>query len=174
MTSGIRLIRSLLLGVCFQALVGCVFGPTAAAAVPQVPPVQAGTARVWFLRQFSPGESLATPIISANGAPVYLSLPVLPSCTIFHLEPTPSRCRASGSIPVRRQPCSWLRGRRPISRSNHCAAGRAQAATPSSVTLSMYGLFQRFWSRNIFSTSNIWGHADAHVARPGPRDRQWI
>jgi len=75
MTPGIRLIRSLLLGGCFQALVSCVFGPTAAAAVPQVPPVQAGTARVWFLRQFSPGESLATPIISANGAPVYLSLP---------------------------------------------------------------------------------------------------
>jgi hypothetical protein len=46
MTSGIRLIRSLLLGVGFQALVNCVFGPTATAAVPQVPPVQAGTARV--------------------------------------------------------------------------------------------------------------------------------
>jgi len=75
MTPGIRLIRSLLLGVCFQALASCVSGPTAAAAVPQVPPVQAGMARVWFLRQFSPGESLATPIISANGAPVYLSLP---------------------------------------------------------------------------------------------------
>ena len=71
MTPGIRLVRSLLLGVCFQALVSCMFGPTAAAAVPQV----SGTARVWFLRQFSPGESLATPIISANGAPVCLSLP---------------------------------------------------------------------------------------------------
>ena len=75
MTPVIRLIRSLLMGVCFQALAGCVFGATAAAAVPQVPSVQAGTVRVWFLRQFSPGESLATPIISANGAPVYLSLP---------------------------------------------------------------------------------------------------
>jgi hypothetical protein len=32
-------------------------------------------ARVWFLRQFEPGESLATPIISANGTPVDESLP---------------------------------------------------------------------------------------------------
>jgi hypothetical protein len=32
-------------------------------------------ARVWFLRQFEPGESLATPIISANGVPVGESLP---------------------------------------------------------------------------------------------------
>jgi hypothetical protein len=50
-------------------------GPTAAAAVPQVPPIQRGLARVWFLRQFEPGESLATPIISANAAPVGQSLP---------------------------------------------------------------------------------------------------
>ena len=31
--------------------------------------------RVWFLRQFEPTESLATPVISANGAPVGLSEP---------------------------------------------------------------------------------------------------
>ena len=67
MTPGIRLVKSLLLGVCFQALVGCVFGPTAAAAVPQVPPVQAWTARVWFLRQFSPGESLERGPVCALG-----------------------------------------------------------------------------------------------------------
>ena len=70
----IRLVRAMLVGICLHALIG-LSGPTAAAAVSQVPPIQAGLARVWFLRQFEPGESLATPIISANGTPVGESLP---------------------------------------------------------------------------------------------------
>ena len=67
MTSRIRLVRALLIGIGLQALTGCISGPTLAAAVSQTPPIQAGLARVWFLRQFEPGESLATPIISAKG-----------------------------------------------------------------------------------------------------------
>ena len=63
----IRLVRAMLIGICLQALAGCVSGPTLAAAASQAPPIQAGLARVWFLRQFEPGESLATPIISAKG-----------------------------------------------------------------------------------------------------------
>ena len=71
----IRLVRAMLVGICLQLLIGCLSAPTAAAAVSQVAPIQTGLARVWFLRQFEPGESLATPIISANGKPVGESLP---------------------------------------------------------------------------------------------------
>ena len=46
-----------------------------AAAVSQAPPIHAGLAPVWFLRQFELGESLATPIISTNVVPVGESLP---------------------------------------------------------------------------------------------------
>ena len=75
MTPRIGLVRAMLVGICLQALTGCMSEPTVAAAVSQVPPIHAGLARVWFLRQFEPGEGLATPIISANGAPVGESLP---------------------------------------------------------------------------------------------------
>ena len=75
MTSRIRLVRAMLIGICLQALTGYMSGPTLAAALSQAPPTQAGLARVWFLHQFEPGESLATPIISANGVPVSESLP---------------------------------------------------------------------------------------------------
>lgn len=60
------------------------------------------------------------------------------------------QCRASGSTSVRPRPFSSLQGRRPSLRSNHCAAGRAQAATTSSATLSMYGQFRRIGPKNIF------------------------
>ena len=60
-------------------------GPTLAAAVSQAPPIHAGLARVRFLRQFEPGESLATPIVSANGVPVGESLPG----TVFLRDFTP-------------------------------------------------------------------------------------
>src|SRR6516162_6589314 len=63
---------------------------------------------------------------------------VLCSCPILRREPTFSRCRATGLISARQQPFSSLSGRRPISMSNRCAAGRAQAATASSATLSTY------------------------------------
>jgi hypothetical protein len=81
----IRLVRAMLVSICLQALIGCMSGPTLAAAVSQTPPIQTGLARVWFLRQFEPGESLATPIISANGVPVGESLPG----TVFLRDFTP-------------------------------------------------------------------------------------
>jgi hypothetical protein len=165
MTPRIRLIRSLLVGLFLQALTGvtsasanlflcCRSGPTVAGATSQVPPIQGGLARVWFLRQFEPGESLAAPIISANAAPVGQSLPGTAFLRDFspgtYTFTVPTQCRASGSTPVRRRPFSSLQGRRPSSRSNHCAAGRAQAATTSRATLSMYGQFRRIGPKNIF------------------------
>ncbi|HKS87927.1 MAG TPA: hypothetical protein VJR70_00675 [Stellaceae bacterium] len=53
------------------------------AALAQSPP--AGMARVWFLRQFTPGGSLATPWIYINGAPLTTSQPG----TIFHHDLPP-------------------------------------------------------------------------------------
>jgi hypothetical protein len=85
MTSRIRLVRALLIGIGLQALTSYMSGPTLAATVSQAPPLQAGLARVWFLRQFEPGESLATPIISANAVPVGESLPG----TVFLRDFTP-------------------------------------------------------------------------------------
>jgi hypothetical protein len=41
MTSRIRLVRALLIGICLQALTGCLSGTTLA-AVSQAPPIQAG------------------------------------------------------------------------------------------------------------------------------------
>jgi len=77
MTQRIRLIRSLQVGLCLQALTGgtsasanlflcCRSGPTVAGAISQVPPIQGGLARVWFLRQFEPGESLATTLLHGS------------------------------------------------------------------------------------------------------------
>jgi hypothetical protein len=42
-------------------------------------------ARVWFLRQFQPGENLSTPMIYANGAPLTSSQPG----TIFYRDLAP-------------------------------------------------------------------------------------
>jgi hypothetical protein len=42
-------------------------------------------ARIWFLRQFQPGESLSTPMIYANGAPLMSSQPG----TIFYRDLAP-------------------------------------------------------------------------------------
>jgi hypothetical protein len=86
MTQRIRLSKPLLVGIFLLALTSatsvnanpflcCRSGPTVAGAISQVPPIQGGLARVWFLRQFQPGESFAAPIVSANAAPVGQSLP---------------------------------------------------------------------------------------------------
>jgi hypothetical protein len=40
-----------------------------------IPPIPAGAARIWFLRQFEPSESLQTPMIFVNGAPLASSQP---------------------------------------------------------------------------------------------------
>ena len=53
----------------------------------QLPPPPAGLARVWFLRQFQPGESLWTPMIYVNGAAMTPSTP----CTIFYRDFVPER-----------------------------------------------------------------------------------
>jgi hypothetical protein len=51
----------------------------------QLAPPPAGLARVWFLRQFQPGESLWTPMIYVNGAPMTPSIPG----TIFYRDFAP-------------------------------------------------------------------------------------
>src|SRR5499427_2238713 len=150
MISRIRLVRALLIGICLQALTGCMPGPTLAAAVSQAPPLQAGLARVWFLRQFEPGESLATPIISANGVPVGESLPG----TVFLRDFSPGTY--TFTVPSygvdfgQAATVQLAAGTQTILRANRCAAGRAQAATTSSATLSTYGQFRRIGPRNIF------------------------
>jgi hypothetical protein len=52
----------------------CTSVPTVDAAV-QLQPMPAGVARVWFLRQFEPAESFATPMIYVNGVPLAASQP---------------------------------------------------------------------------------------------------
>src|SRR5262249_58312226 len=81
----LRVGRALLLGIAPKARRGYRAGREWGAGVSQAPPIQTGSARVWFLRQFEPGESLATPIISANGVPVAESLPG----TVFLRDFTP-------------------------------------------------------------------------------------
>ncbi|MGE3781924.1 MAG: hypothetical protein AB7H71_04185 [Alphaproteobacteria bacterium] len=51
----------------------------------QLAPPPAGLARVWFLRQFQPGESLWTPMIYVNGAAMTPSIPG----TIFYRDFAP-------------------------------------------------------------------------------------
>jgi hypothetical protein len=48
----------------------------------QLAPPPVGLARVWFLRQFQPGENLSTPWIYVNGAPMTASIPG----TIFYRD----------------------------------------------------------------------------------------
>jgi hypothetical protein len=63
-----RLLLTFTLAVCTSA-------PPVNAAQVQLQPVPAGVARVWFLRQFEPAESLATPMIYVNGVPLAPSQP---------------------------------------------------------------------------------------------------
>ena len=98
MTSRIRLVRALLIGIGLQALTGCISGPTLAAAVSQTPPIQAGLARVWFLRQFGLGKAWPRQLSPRTACPWVKACLVLCSCAILRREPTLSRCRATGSI----------------------------------------------------------------------------
>ena len=86
MAPKIPLLRPLLIGAGILAVTGspslafnpficCMSGPTVAEAISQVRPIAAGMARVWFLRQFEPSETMVTPMISANGTPVWISQP---------------------------------------------------------------------------------------------------
>ncbi len=51
------LLKSALAGVCLQALTVLASAPAPAADISQSQPIQAGDARVWFLREFDPGLS---------------------------------------------------------------------------------------------------------------------
>ena len=59
-------------GVPAQSLVA---GPTVAQIAATIPPPAPGLARVWFLRQYQPGESLRTPMMFVSGAPLANSVP---------------------------------------------------------------------------------------------------
>jgi hypothetical protein len=64
-----RAIPLALLGVCIPQLLGCASELTVSAAKEQIPPVPAGLARVWVLRQFAPGLGIQwAPITFVNGA----------------------------------------------------------------------------------------------------------
>jgi nucleoside 2-deoxyribosyltransferase len=69
------LLKSALAGVCFQALTVLASTPAPAADISQTQPIQAGDARVWFLREFDPGLSLDTATIYANGVAIGQSRP---------------------------------------------------------------------------------------------------
>jgi hypothetical protein len=72
-------IAALLIGAgcaaCGAAAQSLVAGPTVAQAAAGIPPLAAGLARVWFLRQYEPSESLRTPLMFVNGAPLASSVP---------------------------------------------------------------------------------------------------
>lgn len=60
-------------------------GPTLAATPDEAPPIAAGLARVWFLRQLTPGSAFHAPMIYANGAAVAIS----PEGTAFYHDFSP-------------------------------------------------------------------------------------
>ena len=68
-------LKSALAGVCFQALTVLASAPAPAADISQSQPVQAGDARVWFVREFDPALSLDTATIYANGVAIGQSRP---------------------------------------------------------------------------------------------------
>lgn len=61
--------------------------PALAQVASAAPPVPAGAARVWFLRQFQPSEGLRTPTIFVNGAPFAGSQPG----TVFYRDFPPGK-----------------------------------------------------------------------------------
>lgn len=65
-----------LTGAAFAAAAqSMVAGPTVAQQGAGIPALAAGQARVWFLRQYQPGESLRTPMMFVNGVPLATSQP---------------------------------------------------------------------------------------------------
>lgn len=69
-----------LLIVLSGAVLGCAAqslapGRTVAQTASTIPPLAAGLARVWFLRQYQPSVSLRTPMMFVNGAPLASSVP---------------------------------------------------------------------------------------------------
>jgi hypothetical protein len=70
-----RVLKSALAGVCFQALTVLASAPAPAAEISQSQPIQAGDARVWFVREFDPALSLDAATIYANGVAIGQSRP---------------------------------------------------------------------------------------------------
>ena len=70
-----RVLKSALAGVCFQALTVLASAPAPAADISQSQPIQAGDARVWFLREFDAASSFETATIYANGVAIGQSRP---------------------------------------------------------------------------------------------------
>jgi hypothetical protein len=69
----LRFIALISLSLGLLQLAGCAPTPSAATSQAQIPPVAAGTARVWFFRQSDPpGGNVfaADPMITANDAPL--------------------------------------------------------------------------------------------------------
>ena len=64
-----------IVGASLLAVGACTSGLSLATAQPTIPQVAPGNARVWFIRQFEPYESLARPMIYANRTPVAPSEP---------------------------------------------------------------------------------------------------
>lgn len=73
MTQGV--LRSALAGVCLQALTVLATAPAYAADTSQAQSIQAGEARVWFLRELDPALSFDTATIYANGIAIGESRP---------------------------------------------------------------------------------------------------
>jgi hypothetical protein len=67
--------RGALAGLVLLLCIAAPLGGAAAAAAAPIRPIPAAQARVWFLRQFAPTESLAAPMLFANAAPFAYSRP---------------------------------------------------------------------------------------------------
>jgi hypothetical protein len=78
-------IGAVILGAAMGPFVAQLVIEAAQAQVAQLAPPPAGLARVWFLRQFEPGENLSTPSIYVNGAVMTSSIPG----TIFYRDFSP-------------------------------------------------------------------------------------
>ena len=66
-----RAVGTLFIG--YVVVLAGTIGPSLAATPDQAPPVAPGQARVWFLRQLSPGTDMTAPMIYANGTPLAIS-----------------------------------------------------------------------------------------------------
>lgn len=78
------LFKTLALVLCAVSVVGW-SGSTFAASPNQAPPVAAGMARIWFVRQLIPGSTFYAPTILVNGANVAIS----PEGTAFYRDYVP-------------------------------------------------------------------------------------
>jgi hypothetical protein len=120
--SGYRFLAPMYLGLCLLAVAGCAPQSTVATSQAQAPPVGPGMARVWFWRQPDPpggNVEAATPVISANDAPVSEIKEGTAFCfSISHQDATSSRYSYRNPHGRARHPSARCRGRGPIYRSD--------------------------------------------------------